>query len=151
MKLFIADKVDFNYDLCEFYIGNLEDKKIINETNYEKFKDILKFQNCINKKQNDEFANLANAKAEEIKNKILKGRQLIKGRESEITLDILISALAANGENGLNIINIWDLTFYQFNDQFSMMKMVEDFDINIQSMLAGAKIEDLKHYIRPKD
>ena len=40
---------------------------------------------------------------------------------------------------------------YQFNNQFNRMQMIEDYDINIRSLLAGAdsKKIQLKHYIRP--
>jgi hypothetical protein len=104
-------------------------------------------QNCISKK--DEIKT-ANAKAEEIKNKILKGQQLLNKKMGlDVSFGDLVSVLAANGNN-LNIINIWDLTMYQFNNQFARMQMIEDYDLNIRSLLAGAKKEDiqLKHYIR---
>lgn len=148
IQIFVREDVMYFNDV--FCIGDINDSRILSRDNYEEFKRIIKLQNCIDKKQG-EFDNLANSKAEEIAKKILKGRQSIEGKE-KIYFDDLISVLAANG-NGLNIKNVWDLTMYQFNNQFSRMKMIEDYDINIRSILAGADANqiELKHYIRPID
>lgn len=130
-----------------FYIN---ENKIIDKNIFSQIQEILKWQNCIEKKDEPK---LANSKAEEIRRKILKGKQdLLKKENMEITFEDLVSVLAANGNN-LNILNIWDLNMYQFNNQFNRMKMIEDYDIGIRSLLAGATGEDVKpkYYIRPID
>lgn len=150
LELFIGEKIFINTSKECIYINYPKTNKILNRNNYEEFKNILKIQNCIKTKNQEE--QFANKKAEEIMKKILKGRQSIQKNESEIYFDDLISTLAANG-NGLNILNIWNLTLYQFNNQFNRMKMIEDYEINIRQLLAGAKPEevDLKYYVRPID
>ena len=148
LKFILNEKVTFIYCKGCFYIGDIKWKIVLNKDNYESFKNVLNFQNCLDK--NKDNMKTANSKAEEIKQKILKGRQLLQKKSGlEVTFEDLISVMAANG-NGLNVLNVWELTLYQFNNQFSRMQMIEDYDINIRSLLAGAKKEDiqLKHYIR---
>jgi hypothetical protein len=147
LELFFHSRVRFF--LCKgFLIGDLKDKKIVCKENYEELKRILKIQNCLDKKKEEE--QFANDKAREIYLKIMKGKQSIGESEPQINFEDLVSVLAANG-NGLNILNIWDLTLAQFNNQFARMQMIEKYDIDIRQLLAGAKPEDikLKHYIRP--
>lgn len=148
MKLFLKEDIFFARCTCLFYIRNNKQYKIIDKNIFELIRNNLKIQNCVDKNDNEEFKP-ANSKAEEIRQKILKGRQKING-SNNISFEDLVSTLAANG-NGLNISNIWNLTIYQFNNQFARMQMIEDYDINIRQLLAGAKKEDvqLKHYIRP--
>jgi hypothetical protein len=158
LQLFLNSKVRFISTQGFFHIGESiwdDIKKTcnfnsLNKENYEDFKRILKSQNCLDKEKKDEFANTANSKAEEIKRKILKGRQSIQGAETKVSFEDLISVLAANGNN-LNILNVWDVTLVQFNNQFNRMQMVESYDINIRYILAGAKPDEiqLKHYCRP--
>jgi len=151
INLFVGDRVEFDRENGWFCTKEKNIRKEIKEINKEIFDEIrqvLRWQNCIEKKSQEK---MANSKAEEIRQKILKGRQeLNKKNKNEVTFDDLISVLAAHGNN-LNILNIWDLTMYQFNNQFNRMQMIEDYDINIRYLLAGAKGDDikLKHYIRP--
>lgn len=150
LEFFLQDEVRFIPKQGCFCIGKDENISILFKDNFEKFKEILIQQNCVNKNQDDGMK-MANSKAEEIRQKILKGKSKLKNKKNEVTFNDLISVLASNGENGLNILNIWNLTIYQFQDQFARMQMIEDFDMNFRQLLAGAKKEDvdLKHYIRP--
>lgn len=144
LNIFLNTDISFCRDTYNFKTNNM----IVDKKTFDEIRDVLKLQNCIEKKIK---AKTANSKAEEIRQKILKGRlQLDKKNNNIISFEDLVSVLAANG-NGLNILNIWDLTMYQFNNQFSRMQMIEDYNINIRQLLAGAKKEDmvLKHYIRP--
>lgn len=52
--------------------------------------------------------------------------------------------------NGLNLFNIWNLNYYAFNDQLQRLRMIEDYDIGIKSLMAGAdsKKVKLKYWIR---
>lgn len=150
LEFFLHENIIFSPDLNVFYIGDISENRIIDKNIFEKIVQILKIQNCVrNGVVDDEFKNCANSKAEEIKRKILKGRQSIIVNKDMPTFKDLISVLAANGNN-LNILNIWDLTIYSFNDQFSRMQMIEEYNLNFRSLLAGASSEEikLKHYIR---
>jgi hypothetical protein len=147
-KFFLKREVSIFNDGVNFGFMIGQDS-FIDKYAFEDIKKILKWQNCV-KKESDEFANCINSKAEEIKQKILKGRKSLVSDKEQIHFSDLVSAVAAHGNNNLNIINIWDITMYQFNNQFARMQMIEDYDINIRSLLAGAKSEDIKltYYIR---
>lgn len=147
MEVIFRQKVTFAYCRSCFYIGDIKNNNIINKDNYIEIKKVLKLQNCIKDKK-EEFK-CVNSKAEKIRQKILKGREKLN-KKTEPTFEDLVSTLASKG-NGLNILNIWDLTVYQFYDQLIRTQMIEDYYINIKSLLAGAKKEDvnLKYYIRP--
>ena len=72
-----------------------------------------------------------------------------KNGETDIELSDLIASLAI-GNNGYNMLNVWDLTYYAFQDQLKRMSWREEFDINTRASLAGAKIDKnkLSHWIK---
>ena len=135
-----------------FYSENEEVCSFITKDNYDDIIEVIKYQNCLIKKsENDE--NPANEKAREILEKQKKARALLakakgSGDGESLTLADLVSILASNG-NGITPFNVWDMNFYWFNNQFNRMKMLDEYDINIRSLLAGAKSEDidLKHWM----
>jgi hypothetical protein len=144
-EFFLKNKVTFNEEKLCFLI----DDKVINQDFFNEFVLILKIQNCVSEKKDNDMKT-ANKKAEEIKRKILEGRKRLE-KNSQITINDLISVLCANGDNGIDLFNVWDLTYYQFDNQFYRMKMIDDYRINIRQLIAGAKPSelDLKHYLSP--
>ena len=68
---------------------------------------------------------------------------------SDMKLSDLIASMTLN-ETGLNIHNIWDITYYAFHDQLKRMGWRDQFNINQKAALAGAKINksQLKHWMR---
>lgn len=138
--------------------GFLVNDKIINDSNFDELIYILKVQNCLIKPSNESEDNPANDKAKELLEKRRKARERLnraKNNDSDgepLTLDDLVSILCANG-NGINIFNVWDLSFYAFNDQFNRMKMFDDYQISVQSLLAGANPNEieLKHWMSKID
>ena len=100
----------------------------------------------------------ASDKAREIAERQRKAREKvnkIKSKNNE-QLDYfdLISAFCSYNKSGVDIIQVWEYTIYQFNDQFKRMQLVDDYSISIQSILAGGdpKKVDVKHFIsRLKD
>jgi hypothetical protein len=125
------------------------DEKILNRNNWMQISNIVKLQNCFKKEEKYNPADPRTAellrKRDEARRKVAKA----KGSDGDsLNFADLVSVLSANG-NGIDIFNVWDLTFYSFNNQFARMKMLEDYDISIRSLLAGAKSEDvdLKHWM----
>jgi hypothetical protein len=78
-----------------------------------------------------------------------KKRAKKKDGESELELSDLIASLAISGK-GYNMLNVWDLTYYAFQDQLKRMSWCEEFDINTRASLAGAKLDKskLSHWIK---
>ena len=77
-----------------------------------------------------------------------KAKQAEKDK-SDLKLSDLIGSITIN-DCGLNIHNIWDITYYAFHDQLKRMGWRDQFNINQKAALAGAKINksQLKHWMR---
>ena len=105
-----------------------------------------------------QFLDTDSPRVREIKEKMLKGRRdreeakrraKRRSGEKELELSDLIGSLAISG-GAYNLSNIWDLTYYAFQDQLKRMSWHEEFDINTRASLAGAKLEKgkLSHWIK---
>lgn len=131
----------------------------INESRYsfgdlEFLTEIIKIQNNVVVKQKDNF-NPLNNRARKLKERILARQEKIKklkkgnqGNNEDLSFEDLIS-ICASKCNGINIFNVFDLNYYQFNDQFNRTKIIDDYQVNIQALLHGADSKDieLKHWI----
>lgn len=97
-------------------------------------------QRCaINRSDADtDVTHVKNKRAREILEKLQRGRQSISKKathDKELELPNLITALAAKS-NSINFINIWDLTIYQFYEQFKKEQANVYFDIQKMSVAA---------------
>ena len=89
-------------------------------------------------------------KMRENREKVRRAKAKKNQREgSDMKLSDLIGSMTIN-DCGLNILNIWDITYYAFHDQLKRMGWRDQFNINQKAALAGAKINkaDLKHWMR---
>ena len=86
---------------------------------------------------------LQRRKEERLKRKRLKEVD----EESAITLADLVSILASGF--GLTMADVMKYDIYQFNDQFNRLKIMDDYEVNVQALLHGAKKENvnLTHWI----
>ena len=153
---FIKEYVFFVPNLTTIFIGNIKDKRTLTVDNFIQFQNIIRYQNWVEVKEEEEEVNFnpATPKAREILEKIRKGREEVAKIKSKangkIKFHDLVASLAAKG-NGLGIVNIWSISYYAFYDQLQRMSMVEEYDMLIKSALAGAKIDKnklKKHWIR---
>ena len=67
--------------------------------------------------------------------------------KDEATLADLVSILASGF--GLTMADVMKYDIYQFNDQFNRLKIMDDYEVNVQALLHGAKKENvnLTHWI----
>ena len=68
-----------------------------------------------------------------------------------IIMTIVVQLVSPDSELGKwFILNVWDLTYYAFQDQLRRMSWREEFDINTRASLAGAKLDKkkLSHWIK---
>ena len=126
---------------------------ILNENNYNEFRNILKQRNCLG--DIDDF--LAENPANEMAAKLLEKKRMLKEKvrrlkksddEDTITMADLISIFADAKKMPLqDVYRNYDV--YQFNNQFNRLKIMDDYRVNIQALMAGAKSEDVKlqHWI----
>lgn len=149
LKLFLgADEI--TYVDGELYV----DKTKMTIELYHQILEVIKIQNMHKTDKSDNF-NPKNERVRLLKEKMMKNKlriqELKKNSDSdaeELSFVDLISILSSNA-NGINIFNVFDLNIFQFNDQFNRMKLLDDYEVNIQSLLHGAdpqKIK-LKHWI----
>lgn len=138
---FFKEEITFSMESLCFFIGN--DKRIIHNYHYEYIKFILKKQNGIKIEETEKFANsIAKQMADKLKQLRNKYNKINNDEQIYDYSDILSSVCAKH--NSINLFNIGELTIYQTIDQFKRLNMIDKFEINIQSLLHGAKQEDIK-------
>ncbi len=151
-KMFLhEDSVSFLAQNEAIVLGDIKEERVINNELFEQIRTYVQAANLLDTQSAEaKMDNPSDAKAAQIIKKLKEGR---KAREkaksgSELTFSDLVASLAAGG-NGLNILNIWDLTYYAFNDQFKRMQMREEYENSYRSILAGAdpKKVKLKYWI----
>ncbi len=148
LSIFFKEKVVFNLDYG-FIIG-AESKYLLNSINYDKFRQILKSRNClidINHMEN--MDNPENDMAKKLLEKRRKLREKVNklkrnsDDDEDVTMADLISIFAEAEHIPLqNVYDLYDV--YQFNNQFNRLKIMDDFHVNIQALLAGAKSDEVK-------
>lgn len=150
LSLFFKESVQFN-EKYGFIIGEEKnDIHVLNDRNYDKFRTILKERNClVDLDRIDEEENPANEmvrklleKQKMLHEKVRKAKQAQNGDDG-LTMADLISIFAEAEHMPLqDVYDNYDV--YQFNNQFNRLKIMDDFHVNIQALLAGAKSEDVK-------
>ena len=150
LSLFFKEPVQFN-EKYGFIIGEEQDDiHVLNDRNYDKFRTILKERNClvdldgIDEEENpaNEMARKLLEKQKMLHEKVRKAKQAQNGDDG-LTMADLISIFAEAEHMPLqDVYDNYDV--YQFNNQFNRLKIMDDFHVNIQALLAGAKSEDVK-------
>ena len=54
----------------------------------------------------------------------------------------LVASLTIN--SALDIVNVWSISYYAFNDQFKRMRILEQYSTGLQSIMAGADPKKIK-------
>lgn len=155
LKFFFKEDVCFLKDYAIFFLGDFTEHRFITNENYEMIKSILKVQNGISKNDildenpKDERARILLEKRKKARKKLAKAKAKDSDGESEpLTFADLVSIMCSNA-NGVNHENVWNMNFYLFQDQFQRLKLIEDYDVSIRSILAGGNPDEIevKHYI----
>ena len=152
-KFFLhEDKITVLADNEAIVLGELTEERLMMEENFNAVCTIISNQNMVQKSSAEErMNNPSDAKAAQIIKKIKEGRKIReKNKSSDLDFVDLVASLAAKA-NGINALNVWDLTYYAFNDQFKRMQMIEEYDNARQSILAGAdpKKVKLEYWMKP--
>lgn len=150
---FLNAPIQINHTLSAIMAGEI----ILPYSDLEKIVKIIQIQHCVVTKQDDDF-NPLNERAKALREKMLARKRKVRelkassSAEDSLTFTDLISILSSHA-NGINILNVFDLNFFQFNDQFNRMKLLDDYEVNIQALLHGADSKSIKlrHWISPLD
>lgn len=146
-KLFLhEDKLVFLRQNEAIVLGERSENRIINNEVFEAIKQIVEAAHTLDTQSADSrMDNPSDAKAAQIIKKLKEGRKAREKAKSSSNLNFsdLVASLATGG-NGLNMLNVWDLTYYAFNDQFKRMQMKEEYENTYKSLLAGADPKKVK-------
>ena len=156
---FTHEDAFFSLDPSQIVLGPLEEKHILNEENFYDFQRILRRmyflevegEEIIIYKDDSPSVKRLKEKMRANREKVrrAKAKQNAKEGKSDLKFSDLIGSMTIN-DCGLNIINIWDMTYYAFHDQLKRMGWRDQFNINQKAALAGAKLKksELKHWMR---
>ena len=114
---------------------------IIDEGNFEILQKVLRDIFCLSKTDQDTF-NPANQKAKEIANKIMKSRQKIAALKAESNSGSMFGqylSILVIGTGTMSLAECSKLTMYQLYDLVERYTLYINWDLDIQSRLAGGK------------
>lgn len=158
-RFFLHENVFFSLQPAEITVGTLEEKHILDEEGFYSLRRYIKKVCWLDRDSGDEIIIYADddPRTKALKQQMIVNRKRVArakakqqgGGDTELEFSDLVASVAA-GNCGLNIDNIWNITYYAFHDQMKRMGWREQFDINQRAAMAGAKIkkEDLKHWIK---
>lgn len=157
-RFFTHEEAIFILDPAQIILGPVEEKHILNEEKFYELQKIIRRMYFIDM-DGDEIIIYADdapqvrALKEKMRRDMERVRQA-KARQSnkdgsDLKFSDLIGSMTLNN-CGLNMVNIWDMSYYAFHDQLKRMGWRDQFNINQKAALAGAKINksQLKHWMR---
>ena len=125
---------------------------VINNKNFELFKEIVSDMFCLGRKKDDNMSyNPGNSRAAEIAKKLRKGREKVASSRNEVNkisiLSRYASILAVGEQKDLN--SFMHYTVYQLYDEFQRFELKQNFDIYLQAKMAGAKdMEEVDNWMK---
>lgn len=132
LSFFVAEKLTFDEQNLRFHIE--ENDKYIDDDNFSEIVSSICNMCCVSYDNEDTKAlKFASKKAQEVYEKCQRGRQQSKKFESkstkkdETSLEQMVSFLSTN-RGSYNLINIWDLTLYQFYSEFYWTRYNKEFE-----------------------
>ena len=125
-------------------VNTSEDSSMIDEENFEYLQEALKLIFCAKTgPMNQQAFNPANAKAKEIADKLMKGRQRVAQQKGELNVSVFSQYLSIL-TIGLHIpiTELLKTTMFQLYDLMERYTLYINWDIDIRSRLAGGKPEN---------
>lgn len=155
---FCREDVSFSLDPAQIIIGPIEEKHLLTEDKFYELQRILRRMYFLEQDGEEIIINddddptvkklKLQMRANREKVRIAKAKKAAR-EKSDLQFSDLIGSITVNN-CGLNIKNIWDITYYAFHDQLKRMGWRDQYDINNKAALAGAKLKksQLKHWMR---
>lgn len=171
-SFFIGGEVEFDEELRCFVVWNETQKSVsklknivnrvfklkpktskknvsgfISNDNFDNIRDCLLQINYL-KSVDEKPEKYKNERARKIAEKLAKGKaEQDKNKNGEnLSLAKMISKYCADNKNGINILNVWDMTIYQFYDQFSQHNYIRQSFIQDMVYSNTVSFSDLKAY-----
>ena len=158
-RFFTHEDITISLDPPAIYVGPIEEQRVFTETLFYDFQQLLRRMYFLEVEGEQIIIYPDDLPAtKRLKQKMRENREKVRRAKakknqnekgSDMKLSDLIGSITIN-DCGLNIHNIWDITYYAFHDQLKRMGWRDQFNINQKAALAGAKINksQLKHWMR---
>ena len=157
-RFFTHEDAVFSLEPAQIVIGPIAEKHLLTEDKFYDFQKILRRMYFLELEEDEiiiyeddpEITKKLKMQQRERREKLRRAKaKKAKQNGTDLNFSDLVASLPLNN-CGLNILNIWDITYYAFHDQLKRMGWRDQFDINQRAALAGAKIEksQLKHWMR---
>ena len=155
---FTHSDATFMLDPPQIVLGPLEEQHIMDEKHFYDLQQLLRRMYFIEQEGEEIIIyDDDDPVTKRIKQQMRKNRERVRRakaakaaqEKSDLNMSDLIGSMTLN-DCGLNMKNIWDITYYAFHDQLKRMGWRDQFNINQKAALAGAKINksQLKHWMR---
>ena len=157
-RFFTHEEVTIVLDPPNILVGPLTDRRMMDEKYFYDFQHIIKRMYFL-EVEGDEIIIYEDddPATKRIKMQMRANREKVRkakarqnqAKGSDMKFSDLIGSMTIN-DCGLNMLNVWDITYYAFHDQLKRMGWRDQFNINQKAALAGAKINksQLKHWMR---
>ena len=157
-RFFTHESISFSYDPAQIIVGPLEEKHLLSEEKFHDLQRILKRMYFIEQEGEEIIINADDPPhVRRLKEKMRRDRERVRKAKakqaakegSDLKFSDLIGSITIDNCN-LNMENIWNITYYAFHDQLKRMGWRDQFNINNQAAMAGAKLKknQLKHWMR---
>lgn len=158
-RFFCHEDIFFSLEPAQIVIGPLQEKHLLTEEKFYDFQKILRRMYFIEQDDDDEIiiyedddpaVKTLKMQRRKRKKDLAKAKAKKAAKEgNDLKFSDLIGSITINN-CGLNMENVWNITYYAFQDQLKRMGWRDQFNINNQAALAGAKLKknQLKHWIR---
>lgn len=157
-NFFIKEEVDFSFDPAQIIIGPVEENHLLTEEKFYDLQRLLRRMYFI-EQEGDEIIIYPDdpPATKKIKMQMRANREKVRKakakkaaqEKNDLKFSDLLGSITIN-DCGLNMDNIWNITYYAFHDQLKRMGWRDQFNINNRAALAGAKLKksQLKHWMR---
>lgn len=157
-NFFIHEEVVFSLNPAQIIIGPIEENHLLTEEKFYDLQRILKRMYFIEQEGEEIIIYPDDPPAtKRLKLQMRANREKVRRakakkaaqEKNDLKFSDLIASITIN-DCGLNIENVWNITYYAFHDQLKRMGWRDQFNINNRAALAGAKLKksQLKHWMR---
>lgn len=161
LELFTQDRGTILMNNSSIVLGNPTEKRILDKNNFYEFQSYIGAVCAMEDYTQDriEFKDSDSPDARRIKIQLIEGRkkrEIAKQKaakhkgDSKVQLTDLVASIPIGTNGAYRLVDTQYMTYYAFQDQLKRMGWYEEFNINSQAAMAGAKIskEKLSHWIK---
>lgn len=157
-RFFTHSEATFSFNPAQIILGPIEEKHLLTESKFHDFQHVLRRMYYLDQEGDEIVINENDSEAvKRMKMQMRANREKVRRakakkaaqEKSDMKFSDLVASITINN-CGLNMENVWNITYYAFHDQLKRMGWRDQFNINNSAALAGAKLQksQLKHWMR---